>query len=247
MSLLSNLESNDTIEGDKDSVGGGSFLVDSGLHRMNIELAYIDQSARGALSLNLHLTGVDSGSNVRQTIWISSGDAKGNKNTYIDAKGKKQYLPGYKLAESLTEAVLKTKMNALETVEKVVNRWDFEAKAEIPQKTAVISDLLGKEILAGIIKQTVDKVTDNGAGKWVPSGEVKDENVIDKFFNADGLTATEVKAGADEGSFTDKWESKFGGTYPDKSTTGRDAAAASTVGTPTAATPAATSSLFANA
>jgi hypothetical protein len=246
MSILSTLESDDSIQGDTDSVG--SFLVDSAIHRMNIELAYIDKSMAGALSFNLHMTGIDTGSNVRQTFWISSGDAKGNKSTYIDAKGKKQFLPDYKLVESMTLAVLGKRINALETVEKVVDRWDFDAKAEIPQKTLVVEELLGQEIQAGIIKQTVDKMVKADNGSYVPDGTVKDENKVTKFWNAQGLTSTEVTAGATEGKFTATWAKKWTGQYPDISSVGRGNTGSTVAGAVSAfaAPAAATSSLFKN-
>ena len=49
-------------------------------------------------------------------------------------------------------------INTLETETKVVNVYSFEAKAEVPTKVDMLTELLGQEIVVGIIKETVDKL-----------------------------------------------------------------------------------------
>ncbi len=91
MSFFSELTSDASIANEKDSVGGGGVL-ESGLYPATITLAYGMKSAGGAKGLVLHAK-TSQGRDIRQTLWTSSGNAKGNKN-YYEKDGKKNYLPG---------------------------------------------------------------------------------------------------------------------------------------------------------
>lgn len=216
MSLLAGLQHDANNEEEKDTLGG-TFLVDSGVHNMIVEMAYVDKSAGGAMSVNLHLKNPTNNALVRGSIWITSGDAKGNKNTYQDKEGKTHNLPGYNLANSLTQVVLGQNLNQLTTEEKVIKRWDRDAKEELPQKTNVIMALVGQPVRAGIIRQIVDKNVKNGAGQYVPSGETREENEIDKFFRAsDGLTQSEIKSGITTPEFLNQWSEKHTGNTRNK-------------------------------
>lgn len=239
MSLLSNLSTSNDIADEKDSVGG-SRVRESGLYPMNISLAYLTKSNGGALALNLHLKDADG--EVRQQLWVTSGDAKGNKN-YYEKDGVKNYLPGFNMANSLALLTVGKEISTLDTEDKVVNLYSFDAKAEVPTKVPMLMDLVGKEILVGLIKQTVDKNVKNDAGEYVASGETRDENEVDKFFRAsDRKTTAEIRAQAEEAVFVNTWSEKWKGQTKDKSTK-----TAGTAGAPKAATPAAgkpTQSLF---
>lgn len=243
MNTFSNLNNETALEGDKDTLGGG-FLVDSGVHNMMIEMAYAGQSSKGALSLTLHLRSIADNSLVRSTIYVTSGTAKGTKNTYTDKEtGKERPLPGFSLANSLCQVVLGKNLSDVAQEEKVIKRYDAEAKTEVPQKTQVLVELLNQPVQAGIIKRTVDKMVWNqNANAYTPDGTVKDENEVDKFFRArDGLTQTEIQAGATESSFKDKWADKWTGVHEDKSTVSKGAVKKGAPATSAATAPAETS------
>ena len=93
MSLLSTLTSDASIANEKDSVGGGGVL-DSGLYPATVTLAYVQKSEGGALGLVLQAK-TNQGRDIRQTLWMTSGTAKGGQNFYTDKSGTKQYLPGF--------------------------------------------------------------------------------------------------------------------------------------------------------
>ena len=235
MSLLSNLTTDETIANERDSVGSSGPL-DSGLYNCNVSLAYIQKSQGGALGLTLHLK-TDAGREVRQTLWMTSGTAKGCKNYYEDKQGAKQYLPGFIHANALALLTTGKEISALDTETKVINAYSPEAKAEVPTKVEMVMDLLGKEIVAGLIKQTVDKTQKNDAGVYVPTGETRDENEIDKFFRAsDRKTTAEIRAQVEEAKFADTWLEKWQGKVKDKSS---KTAATGAPGAPRAAAPAA--------
>lgn len=248
MSLLANLATDSTISEEKDSVGSGGVL-DSGIYTATVAMAYIIKSSGGALGLVLNMK-TDSGRDIKQTLWMSSGDAKGNKNYYEDKNGGKQYLPGFNHANSLALLTCGKEISALDTEVKVVNVYSPEAKAEVPTKVEVPMDLLGKQVIVGLLKQIVDKTQKNDAGMYVPTGETKEENEIDKFFREkDRMTTSEIRAQATDATFIDTWSTKWTGKLRDKSkgTSG----AAGTAGAPKAAAGAAavfkkpTTSLFA--
>lgn len=242
MSLLKNLKTDDTIANERDSVGG-SGPMDSGLYPSTISLAYLKKSDGGALALVLHAK-TAAGKEIRDTLWMTSGTAKGGNNFYIDKNGAKQYLPGFLLANGLSLLTVGKDLSDLDTEQKVVKLYSSEAKAEVPTKVDMVTDLLGQDILVGVIKQVVDKTQKNDAGEYVPTGETREENVIDKFFRArDRMTVAEILAKAEAASFADTWETKFTGFVKEKTK-----GAAGVAGAPKAAGAAAakkpTTSLF---
>ena len=219
MSLLANLATDASIKNEKDSIGG-SGPVDSGLYNFTVAMAYLNVASSGAMGLVLNLKTED-GKEVRQTLWMTSGTAKGCKNYYEDKQGAKQYLPGFIHANALALLTTGKEISALDTETKVVNAYSPEAKAEVPTKVEMVMDLLGKDIIAGVIRQTVDKTKKDDAGVYVPTGETRDENEIDKFFRAsDRKTTAEIRAQAEEAAFADVWEKKWAGVTKDKASKG---------------------------
>jgi hypothetical protein len=244
MSLLASLATDSSIAEEKDSVGSGGPL-ESGIYKASVALAYISKSAGGAMGLVLNLK-TEAGKEIRQTLWMTSGTAKGCKN-YYEKDGEKHYLPGFNHANSLALLTVGKEISQLETETKVVNVYSAEAKAEVPTKVEMLMDLLGQEIIVGLIKQTVDKTKKNEAtGIYEATGETRDENEIDKLFRAkDRMTTAEIRAQAEAATFIDTWDAKFSGTVKNKAK-----GAAGTAGAPKAAgAPAAakkpTTSLFA--
>lgn len=214
MSLLSALASDASIAQESDSVGGNSAL-ESGLYPMKIVMAYLNKAGSGALGLVLTLK---TGSReVRQTLWMTSGTAKGGKN-YYEKDGEKHFLPGFNHANALALLTNGVEISAMETETKVVKVYSPEAKAEVPTKVDVLTDLLGKDILVGLIKQKVDKTKKNDNGIYMATGETREENEIDKLFRAeDRMTTSEIRAGSETATFVDTWDAKWSGLTKDKS------------------------------
>lgn len=228
MSLLKNLKTDDSIANEKDSLGGGG-VAESGLYPGKIKLAYLIKSQGGATGLVVNIKG---DREIRQTLWMTGGDAKGNKNFFVDKNGEKQYLPGFTLANSLALLAAGKEIAECDTETKVVNAYSVEAKAEVPTKVEMVMDLLDKDIIVGLIKQVVDKTAKNDTGVYVPTGETREENDIDKFFRAkDRMTTAEIRGGAEEASFIVKWEEKNAGVTRQKA---KGAGANGTAGAPKA-------------
>lgn len=234
MSLLSGLTTSNDIAAEKDSVGGG-FVLDSNVYNFTIKLAYLQKAASDALSLVVHLTTEDN-KDVRQQFWMTSGKEKGCKNYFVDKKGEKQYLPGFNMANSLCLLTVGKEISQMETETKVVNLYSSEAKAEVPTNVEMLTELLGKQVLGGLIKQVVDKTAKDAAGNYQPTGETREENELDKLFRErDGKTTAEILAQAPEAVFIETWKKKWVGQVKYKSTK-----TAGTAGAPKAAGAAAT-------
>lgn len=215
MTILSSLASDTSIAQETDSVGGNSAL-ESNLYATKVSMAYLNKAASGALGLVLSLTTADK-REVRQTLWMTSGNAKGNKN-YYEKDGEKHFLPGFNHANALCLLTVGKEISAMDTETKVVKIYSSEAKAEVPTKVDVLMDLIGQEILVGLIKQKVDKTQKNDEGVYIATGEFREENEIDKLFRAtDRMTTAEIRAQAAEAVFADTWEAKWAGKTRDKS------------------------------
>lgn len=214
MSELANLSMDADINEEKDSVGGSGPLS-TAIYDMKVALAYLTKSSGGALGMAVHLEGPNN-ERLRQTIYMTSGDAKGNKNYYIK-DGEKFYLPGFNLANSLAQLTLGKDIGKLVPEKKVVNLYSFESKKEEPTEVPVYVELLGQQIQAAVFLQTVDKNAKGDDGKYHPTGETRDENEIDKFFHADtGMTVAEQKAQVETAVFIDTWKGKWTGIVKDK-------------------------------
>lgn len=214
MSLLKALASDASIAQEKDSIGGNGPL-ESGLYPMTITMAHVNKAASGALGLVLTMKTEDD-KEVRQTLWMSSGAAKGGK-IYYEKDGEKHYLPGYLQANAVCLLAAGKEISEMDTETKVINLYSFDAKAEVPTKVDCLVDLIGKPILVGLIKQTVDKSVKNDLGVYVATGETREENEIDKIFRAsDRMTTAEIRAQATEATFATTWEAKNAGKTRNK-------------------------------
>jgi hypothetical protein len=96
-----------------------------------------------------------------------------------------------------------------------------------------------------LMKQTVDKTAKSPSGEYVPTGETKEENEIDKLFQASTRrTTAEIRAGAETGVFIDSWKAKWEGKVKNKAKGGDGSGAKAGAPKPAAASTKPTSSLF---
>lgn len=201
---------------DKDSLGG-RVILESGIYNMIIELAYGIEAASGARGVTVHLKEHEGDATFRFTEYVTSGTAKGGKTTYTDRDGKEQPLPGFSMINSLCVLASGKTIGEMATEEKVVNRWDNEAKAEKPQKTMVLTDLIGKPVKAGITKVIKNKQTKGADNKYHDTNEKITDNELDKIFRAsDSRTYQEVLGETESAKFIEDWIKKREGQEIDR-------------------------------
>jgi hypothetical protein len=223
--MFDTLKTDKTIESDGDNLGGSNFAPqESGIYAgCNIKLAYGTESAGKAKALNLLLETAD-GKEIKQQLWMTSGEAKGCLNYYMGKnpttgkKDLKKYLPGFEMANHLCMMTLNKEISAVTPENKTIMLYDYSQGKEVATEVQMVTELLGKKITIGVIKQVVDKnVKDPATGDYVPSGETREENEIDKFFHhPSGLTVSEATAKMTEPVFMDKWAEKWTGVTKDK-------------------------------
>lgn len=242
MSFLKDLSTDESIAAEKDTLGS-SGVLDSGAYAATIKLCFGITAGSGARGLTVHFE-TKEGRSFRNTFWLTSGTAKGCKN-YYEKDGVKNYLPGYLQATALSLLTVGKELAELDFEEKTIQLYNNDAKAEVPTKVPMAVELLGKEIVVGLIKQIVDKTAKGDDNQYHPTGETREENDIDKLFRAEDLkTTAEIRAKTETAGFHDAWVAKWAGKTRDRSTKG----GAGTAGAPktagAAATPKPSNSLF---
>lgn len=238
MSLLTGVNTASNAEKQTDRVGGFS-LLESGVHNMVIEVAYLSTAASGARALVFHLKG-EQGS-FRTTQYFTSGTAKGCK-TYFEKDGKQYNLPGFVHCNDIFKACgIPDGMAGAQTESVMLKLYSKEAQGEVPTSVQHVANLKGKTVALGIVKQTVDKTALGGDNEYHPTGETRDENDLSKVFMPDGRTIAEAEAvpAVTEPVFIITWLDKFKGKVINKA---KGAANGGTAGAPT--TPAAKKTLF---
>lgn len=207
---------------------GGFAPIESGVYDAIIKIAFAGQSKGGAHNVTFHLD--INGREHRETIYVTN---KQGENFYLNKRDqtKKMPLPGFTMANNLALLATGFDLGNLAVEERVIKLWDKDAAGEINTKVNAFVDLTGKAIKVGIIQQIVDKNVDDGTGKYVPSGETRNESVLDAVFHAESdRTVNEVKANG-PAEFLGKWEAKNKGQIKNRSSkvegqTGRPGATA---------------------
>ncbi len=228
MGMFDSVKTDAAIKEPGDNLGGFG-VMDSDAYKFTIEKAFGTKSAGGAIALNLHMRS-DTGNILRHQIYTTT---KKGLNTYKDKEGKDQYLPGFNIVNAICLLAGEKPISDMVEEEKTIMLYDFKEKKEVPTKVDMVMDLLGKEIILGVVKQIVDKTTLNTAtGKYEPTGETREINDIDAVFRAsDQMTKAEITAKATDPVFLEKWvERRKGKVVNRASKTGVKAGAPSGAG-----------------
>lgn len=232
------------MEAAKDVLGGGFEPLPSGVYNGKVKAAYAGKSDSGAQSMTIVLA-LENGREYRETIYVTSGTAKGGKNTYVDKEGKTQGLPGFITVNDLAMMTTGKELNDQTFEQKVQKIWDKDAKQELPQNVLMAVDMLDRDVCVAILETIEPKqVKGNAPGEYVddPNGGTRSVNSIAKVFHpVSGHTVSELthdmtKHGLSakdvieqhKGTFRDEWAAKNDGKPKVK----RSNAAAGTAGVP---------------
>lgn len=227
--LKNEIQNAGEIQTEKDVAGGGFRVLETGIYPAKITMAYTGVAKSGAHNVTVHFK-TDS-QELRETFYVTSGTEKGTKPFFINKDGNKEFLPGYNIVESLCALTVGKHAYDVETEDKVIKLYNYDLKKEAPTQVPVIVDLLDQEIYIAVEKQIVDKNVKGADGRYVPSGETREQNEIVKVFRAsDKMTTAEILAGAEEANFYNTWVEKNAGKTRNKASK-----TAGTAGAPTAA------------
>lgn len=219
MSMFSNFKSDASMEDSTPTSTGSNYGPwESGLYTAVIDMAYVDKSAGGAMNVNFTFK-TSEGKELKQTIYVSSGDAKGNLNYYVDKEGNQRYLPGYNTVNSICLLTVGKELTDMDAEEKTLAIWDYAQKKEVPQTKAVIMELLGQEVNLGVIQILEPKMAKNSStGKYEPvEGETRTVNEIDRVFRtSDNMCVSEIRAEETEASEYQRWSDRNTGKTRDK-------------------------------
>lgn len=208
---LKNLKRDDkNIEQPKDTLGGGG-LLESGVYDGTVKLAFLKESEAGAMAVELHIDTED-GYTHRETIYVTNR----NGDNFYEKNGKKQYLPGFITVDELSAVTCEVHLGDLETEEKTVKLYNFEAQEEKPTKVPMLVDMLGKKAKFAILQETDFKTQKGDDGKYHPIDETRSYNVINKVFNEDGFTVLELMNEQEEPQFIELWKQKNNGVVRDR-------------------------------
>lgn len=197
--------STEGLEKSGDFLGGGG-AIDSGVYTGEIKLVFVGKSDGGAHFLEVHVD-LPGGRPYRERLWVKGK----NGLHYYERNGKKSPLPGFTVANDLALLSTGFDLSGQTFEEKIVKLYDFDAKMEVPTKVQAITSMMGQSITIGVLKQTVDKNVKDSTGAYVPSGETRDENAIDKVFHTEtGKTVSELSTLPKDApaEFQAKWDAK---------------------------------------
>lgn len=208
MSIMDNVVESKGVVDDGDRIGG--FQVwPSGLYKTVIDEAYMTVSSGGAVGLATTLKN-DKGNIYKETFWVVTKKGK----TYWERDGVRHNIPGFNQAKHLCLLTTGKDLAALEdTIEtKIINERSRETGEIGQKKVEMVMGLLGKPINVGIISCIVDKNIQDSNDNWVPSGETREQNEIDKFFDSEtNRTYSEIKAGKQNPDFAAEWTNNWNG------------------------------------
>jgi hypothetical protein len=236
------LKSDQNVALDVNRTGVSFGPLDSNIYSLTVEQAYMTQSKGGAYALNLEAV-TDTGAKLKQQFWMTSGTAKGCSPYYTDKDGNKKPLPGFTQANTLSLLTVGKEISEVETEDRIIKLWDYSQSKEVPTSVQSFDDLIGQEFKAGVLKQVVDKNVKDASGNYVPSGETREINEIDKIFRArDDMSYVEIIAQAEEAGYIHTWLKNNLDKVVDKST--KDAKPVASSPAAASAAPAPTTSLF---
>lgn len=198
-----------------DIVGGGSRTLETGVYDMAVDMAYLDQSKGGAYALNLVLKSMD-GATLRQQLWLTGGTEKGQLNYYMDKEGKKQYLPGFNIANALCVLTAGKELGDLTPEDKMVSIYNFDLKKDVPTSKPVYTDLIGQLVKVAVTKQIVSKNIKDASGKYVPGPDTRTENEIAHIFSATTGQSLNEFTGSKDADFLEKWKAANEGKTRDR-------------------------------
>lgn len=213
MSFLANLNYDDNIKDEKDTVASAFSVFASDVYEATIKYAYLSQAQSGAGAVNFEFD-ID-GKTYKETMYVTNKQGQ----NYYERQGERHYLPSFIHADAISLFATGEPLSKQKQENKVINLYNFDAQKEVPTEVPMLTGMLNKKVKLGILKELVYKQTKDNSGNYVDTDETREQNRINKVFSAkDGRTVNEVKAESKEANFITTWLEKWQGEVSDKTT-----------------------------
>lgn len=206
MSLLAGL-SNVKKEAMTETDTVGYSQLPSDIRPTVIKMAYLDSNANGTVSLNFEFGVLEDGSTVPPKVRSM------RHVEYISFQGGEflrdgKPMRGLKTVNGICQLIAGKDLFEM-GIEKKSVKIGRTGQEQIVERE-VITDLLNEKVNAGILHAKVDKqAKNNQTGKWENSGETREVNEFDKFFDIDTLQTSSEKAGGLPAKFAETWKAKY--------------------------------------
>ncbi len=222
MSLLNNIKNATNAEQDSDFIPGTGFekeIFESGLYKAKILMAYVKPSSSGAIGVHFTFE-INSASGEKKTFensfWITN---RNQENFYTTKDGKQYFMRGYNQVNDLCKSVLKKSISEINTEDKTVQIYNFQARKKEPEIVPVITELLERDVILCLIKIRTNKQVKAADGSWQDSQEEVYKNEIDKILiNHESLAVTriELENGDTSQKFATGWVTRWKGKERDQ-------------------------------
>lgn len=176
----------DSLVKDRDS--SGSFVLNTGIYKATVKSHYLINNAKNAVEA--HLTLDINGGDHNFTIAVTwDGDKSKTGPIVKDFKTKqggvfKKVKPGYVTLNSLTKITMGKSLKEVSQSQKMVEIQNWETKNKEKKPAIVIDGLDGVKFNVGIIHKQYESQA---------SGKLKDTNAIDKIYNENNQTLSEIE------------------------------------------------------
>lgn len=212
MGAFDNL-TNEGLERQGDTLGSGRQVFPSDIYDMKIKYAYAGKSNGGAMFVTVvgNLLTANN-AEYQETFYITN---KQGSNSF-EKNGKRFPLPGFTVIDDMCCFGDKKHLSQQSTEDKIIERYDNEAKGMVQVSVPVITGLSGKTVTVAIrqIKEYKRKKFDTGYKTIADTIEI---NQIDKVFdNTTHKTANEMIDKKDKAEFYDTWLKANKGIIKDK-------------------------------
>lgn len=200
----------DNLVASTDVLGGGGGLLDSDIYTVKVKALYAGQSAGGAMSLTL--VADNNGKEYRETFYVTN---KSGDNYYT--KDKVNFpLPGYTIADDICLITAGTPLNETVFEEKTIKIYNHDTKTDELTQVQMAVEALGKEVALGILRQKENKSEKDPSGKYVPTPEPRELNLVSKVFHPEMKVTVAEAIREIESVFWDKWLTKNKGVVNDR-------------------------------
>jgi len=184
MNIFGNVD--DSLVKDKDNAGYS--VLSTGIYKATVKSHYLINNARNAVEAHLTLD-INGGDHNFTIVLTWDGDNSKTGSIVKDFKTKqggvfKKVKPGYVTLNSLTKITMGKSLKEVSQVKKMVEVQNWETKNKEKKQAYVIEGLDGVKFNVGIIHKQYESQA---------SGKIKDTNAIDKIYNENNQTLSEIE------------------------------------------------------